>query len=71
MLLRSFILFAVAMSFSTMGWAESAESDTPTMEELLLLEEGEESEGEVVYQEEDIDEDFFDDLELDLEEDFE
>lgn len=69
MLLRSFILFAVAISFSTMGWANAPETDAQTMEELLLLEE--QDEGEVVYQEEDIDEDFFEDLELDLEEDFE
>ena len=69
MLLRFFILFAVAMSFSSAGWADAPESDAQTMEELLLLEE--QDEGEVVYQEEDIDEDFFDDLELDLEEDFE
>lgn len=69
MLLRFFILFAVAMSFSSAGWADALESDAQTMEELLLLEE--QDEGEVVYQEEDIDEDFFDDLELDLEEDFE
>ncbi len=67
MLLRSFILFAVAMSFSTMGWADAPETDAQTMEELLLLEE----EGQVVYQEEDIDEDFFEDLDMDLEEDFE
>jgi hypothetical protein len=52
-----------------MGWANAPETDAQTMEELLLLEE--QDEGEVVYQEEDIDEDFFEDLELDLEEDFE
>ncbi len=68
MLLRSFVLFAIAMSFSTMGWANAPETDTQTMEELFL---SEDDEGQVVYQEEDIDEDFFDDLEMDLEEDFE
>ena len=68
MLLRTFVLFAVAMSLTSAGWAQAPESDQATMEELLPEEQDEE---EIVYQEGDVDEDFFDDLDMDLEEDFE